>query len=406
VAICSVASRSVAHRTALYGVLFMMGADTFLTPMLIPAIAHDFGSNVAHAAYSVAAFGAAYAVSSPLTTGLLHSRSSRGVISGGLVIVVCACASAIAAPNLAVLVLARAASGLGAAVVNPTVWSQLQASAAEHARGRVMLGGTAVSAAGQVVGIPVGTTLAAHGDWRIALGALAMGFAVMLVATRAVLSPCSANAQNDGRPQTAISGVLDGLQLWRLSAFSFAIVGNVAAQAARLGTYSYIAAMFAEQYSIGGGGLGIIGIVAGTGSLAGAVIATVVVSWWCRRELPVLGFSVLATVVMFVGITLMTANTYPCVNLIGLGISFAAGITIFGTGQFYMTSALPGNRTAISWNSSAMYIGAAMGTYALGLTKLGSAAFTTVSLVFVVIAAISFSIPIWGERHIRAAGSA
>jgi DHA1 family inner membrane transport protein len=378
----------------LYGVLFMMGADMFSVPMLISGIANDFQSNVARAAYSVAAFGAAYAVTSPIATGLLHSRSSRGVIGGGLLVVVCACATATAAPDLALLVLARAASGLGAAIVNPTVWSQLQATATEHARGRVMLGGTAVSAAGQVVGIPVGTTLAAHGDWRIAFGALAVGFGVVWLATRVALPPYCPHAKRDGCLQTAISGALGGLRLWRTPAFSFVIVANIAAQAARLGTYSYIATMFAERYSISGAALGIIGIIAGTGSLVGAVIATVTVSWWCRRGQPVLGFSILATAVMFFGIALMIAKTSPYANLLGIGISFAAGITIFGTGQFYMTSVFAGNRTAISWNSSAMYVGAAVGTFALGLTDLGSTAFATVSLVFVVVSAVSYSMSI------------
>jgi DHA1 family inner membrane transport protein len=127
-------------------------------------------------------------------------------------------------------------------------------------------------------------------------------------------------------------------------------------------------------------------------------------SWWCRRGLPVLGFSVVATIVMFVGIALTIIPVNLFVNVIGLGISFAAGMMIFGTGQFYMTSTFLGDRTAISWNSSAMYVGAAVGTFALGLTNLGSNAFATVSLLFVAIATISSAIPIATAGRWRLAG--
>jgi DHA1 family inner membrane transport protein len=173
--------------------------------------------------------------------------------------------------------------------------------------------------------------------------------------------------------------------------FSLAVVGNIAAQAARLGTYSYVAAIFAQRYAVQGPDLGTVGIVAGTGSFAGAVVATSGVSWWCRRGWPVLGLSVVSTSIIFVGVALLLLPVSLPVNLIGLGISFAAGITIFGTGQLYLTTTFVGDRTAISWNSSAMYIGAAVGTFALGLTDLVTAALTTASLTFVVVAAVSFT---------------
>jgi DHA1 family inner membrane transport protein len=368
----------------------MMGADMFLVPTLIPAIAHNVGASIAQTAYIVATFGAAYAMFSPPLSGLLHSMSSRAVIGAGLLIVVSACGAAALSTNLVMLMLARAASGVGAAVVNPTVWSCLQATAPPHAQARVMLGGTAVSAAGQVGGIPLGAMLAAYGGWRIAFVGMAVGFGVTWMATR-VLSPRPVHAPGPG-VRDALQGTLDGVRLWRMPTFSLVVVGNIAAQAARLGIYSYIAALFAQRYSMHGMALGIIGIVAGAGSLVGALISTATVSWWCRRGLPVIGFSACWTAVMFVGIALITVPASPPVNLIGLAISFSAGITVFGTGQSYLASTFAGNRTAISWNSSAMYIGAAVGTFALGLTELGSVAFTAVGLTFVALAACSFSV--------------
>jgi len=374
----------IRQRLALYGVLFVMGADMFLVPMLIPAMASSFRTGVAQTAYIVAAFGAAYAISSPFVTGLLHSRSSRAVISGGLPIIFCACVIAMSAPNLVVVVLARTASGLGAAIVNPAVWSRLQVTAADqHTRGRVTLGGTAVSAAGQVVGIPSAALLAAHGGWRLAFVALAAAFAVTWIAILATV--------HDGAtPGTPVhGGALNGLRLWRFPTFSLAVIGNVAAQAARLGMYSYIAVLLSDRYDVQSAALGIIGIVAGFGSLAGALVGTAIISWWCRRGWPVMGVSVVATLLMFVGAALMVTPVSLTANVIGLGVSFATGITVFGAGQFYLASTFVGDRTAVSWNSSAMYIGAAVGTLALGVTAPGSLAFAATGLAFVAIGCVS-----------------
>jgi DHA1 family inner membrane transport protein len=185
------------------------------------------------------------------------------------------------------------------------------------------------------------------------------------------------------------TGVVRAVRLWRRPAFSLAITANIAAQAARLGVYSYVAALLPHRYALGGTDLGIIGIVAGTGSLVGALLGTATVSRWCRRGWPVLGLSVTAAVVLFAGIVLTTAPTSLELSLFGVGISFAAGIIVFGTGQFYVSSTFHGDRTAISWNSSAMYIGAAVGTFALGFTSLGSVGFMAISLTFVVASALS-----------------
>jgi predicted MFS family arabinose efflux permease len=322
------ARQSVWQRTALYGVLFIMGADMFLVPMLIPAIAATLASSITQTAFIVTAFGVAYAGSCPLLAGLVHSWASRTVIGVGLVVVVIACTTAIFADNIAILVAARTASGIGAAIVNPAVWSRLHTTTADHARGRVMLGGTAVSAAGQVVGIPLGTLVAAHSGWRLVFGTLAVGFVAVWIGTRITMSRDAGFAESQGWR----TGVIRAVRLWRTPAFSLAIVANIAAQAARLGVYSYIAVLLLHRYALGGTDLGVIGILAGIGSLVGALLGTATVSRWCRRGWPVLGLSVGATVVLFAGIALTTAPLSKEASMVGVGVSFAAGITVFGTG--------------------------------------------------------------------------
>jgi len=389
------ASHSFRQRVALYGVLFMMGADMFLVPMLIPAIAATLASSIAQSAFTVTAFGLAYTGSGPLLAGVMHSWPSRRIIGVGLAVVVIACTTAIFAQSVAMLIAARTASGIGAAIVNPAVWSRLHTTTADHARGRVILGGTAVSAAGQVVGIPLGTLVAAHCGWRLAFAALAVGFVAVSIGTRITTSRDAGFAEPEEGPQ----GLTGSLSLWRTPAFSLAIAANIATQAARLGVYSYVAALLLHRHALHGAGLGAIGILAGTGSLVGALLATATVSRWCRRGWPVLGLSATGTAVVFTGIVLTAAPVSLALNLFGVAISFAAGIAVFGTGQFYVASAFRGDRTAISWNSSAMYIGAAIGTFTLGFTAPGSTAFTVASLAFTGVGGVCYLVAIGiGDR--------
>jgi DHA1 family inner membrane transport protein len=371
-------------------VLFMMGADMFLVPMLIPAISATLRSSIAHTALMVSAFGLAYAASCPLLAGLAQSWPSSRMISFGLAVVVIACITAIFAPSVTVLIAARTASGIGAAIVNPAVWSRLHTITAHHARGRVILGGTAVSAAGQVVGIPLGTLVAAHGSWRWAFAVLTVGFLAVSMSAHVTMSR---DAVFTGPPE-GLRGRTRSLQLWRAPEFSLVILANIATQAARLGVYSFVAALLLHRHALNEVGLAAIGIVAGMGSLVGALLGTATVSRWCRRGWPVLGLSATAAAIVFAGVGLTAAPVSLEFNLVGVAISFAAGITAFGTGQFYVASSFHGDRTAIAWNSSAMYIGAAVGTFALGFTSPGSAAFLAVGLLFSGVGGVCYLIAI------------
>lgn len=388
-------SHSLRQRVPLYGVLFMMGADMFLVPMLIPVIASTLASSIAQTAFIVTAFGAAYAISCPLIASLVRAWPVREIISVGLTVVVIACSTAIFAESLTVLIAARTLNGIGAAIVNPAVWSHLHTTTPEHARGRVILGGTAVSAAGQIVGVPLGSLVAAHCGWRFAFTAIAVGFVVVSIGARITMSRDAGFAEAQVR-QGCRTG---GPRLWRTPAFWLAIAANVATQAARLGVYSYAAALLVHRHALQGADLSTLGVHAGTGSLAGALLGTAAVPCWCRRGWPVLGLSATATAVVFAGIVLTTAPVSLELNLLGVSISFAAGIAVFGTSQLYVASTFHGDRTAISWNSSAMYIGTAIGTFALGFTPPGSAAFMAVGLAFTGLGGVCYLVAVAiGER--------
>ena len=363
-----------------------MGADMFSLPMLLPAIAAQFDTSVAQAAVIVVAFGATYALCSAPASCFLRAHTHRAVISGGLALATMASFAGALAPSLNMLVLARALCGLGAAIANPAVWSCLEANADRHSRGRVMLTGTAVSAAGQTAGIPVGAMLGASGHWRTELIIVASALLGTWIAVRRlVVGEKAPGSAGKGAPWQDLVRVL---RLWRDRVFTLAVLANVSAQAARLGSYSFVAVLLIQRYEIAGTGLAGIGIIAGAGSLGGAVCASVLIAHWLGHGRTALSFAIVWMPILLCGMLLFTVPVGGPPGLVGLALSFAAGTVIFGTTQLHIASRFRGDRTAVAMNSSAMYVGAAVGTFVLGRIPVGQW-FTVATVVFVLISLVA-----------------
>ena len=369
---------------AAYSVLFVMGADMFSLPLLLPAIADQFHTSVVHVTSVVVMFGVAYAVCAVPASHLLRNHCHRNVIGAGLAVSAIAALGSAWAPALPILLLARAASGVGAAIANPAVWSYLGAHSAAH-RGRTVLTGTAVSACGQIAGIPLGATLGASGWWRAELMIVAAALFACCLASRVLVVGQGASSPETSSPLSTLTG--DSPPLWR-RALSLVIAANVAGQAARLGSYSFIAELLVQRYDMHGIGLVGIGLVAGTGSLIGAASASTCISWWLGRGHTALGFAAAWTLVLLAGVVLFTTPSTAPIGLVGLALTFAGGIAVFGTTQTHVTSRFPHHRASVAMNSSAMYVGAALGTAVLGQVPVGPW-LTAVTIAFVVTSALA-----------------
>ena len=370
------------ERAGLYSVLFVMGADMFSLPMLLPAIAAQFDASVAQAAVIVVAFGVTYALCSAPVSCFLRGHAHHTVISAGLALATTASFAGALAPSLTMLVLARAVCGMGAAIANPAVWSCLDANATRSPRGRVMLTGTAISAAGQTAGIPAGAMLGASGHWRTELIIMASAMLGAWIAVRCLVGrqtpPGSAGR---GAPWRDLA---HGLRLWRDRVFTLTVLANISAQAARLGSYSFAAVLLIQRYDIAGTALVGIGMIAGTGSLTGAVCASVLIAHWLGHGRTALSFAIAWMPILLCGMLLFTMPVGSPLGLIGLALSFAAGTVIFGSTQLHIASRFRQDRTAVAFNSSAMYVGAAVGTFVLGHIPVRQW-FTVATLAFVLI---------------------
>lgn len=361
-----------------YSVFFMMGAELFLLSPLLPTMSADLGSTIAATAWVVTTFGLTYAAASPFVGALTEHLPRRRVMVAGVTLFTAGEALCAFAPTLSWVLCARVVAGLGGALVGPAMWAYLAETSAPSARGRAIARGAAAYAAGQIVGVPLASVLAAGSGWRWAFAALAIGLAVCgVLIARILREPVRAPARWPGAG-TALAG---SFSLWRQPTFRLILLGNSCAQAARLGTYAFAGAWLSLRFGFGTAQLGTVGAAVGVGSMVGALVAGPVVDRWRtgggREPVLCVGWALMLGAALAVSVL---ADTWSiCVG--GLVLAFFAGSAYFSTSQVFLTTVMAKRRgPAVSWNNSALYLGTAVGTTALGATALGSTTFALCSV--------------------------
>jgi MFS family permease len=172
---------------------FMASLDTTIGNVAAPSIARDLRVSAGTTALAVAAYTLLYA--SMLITGarLGADRGRRRIFVLGIVVFTAASTATGAAPDGVVLIIARAAQGLGAALAIPQAISFIQADFAGRARARALATYGAMISFGASVGLAAGGALikldVAGLGWRtVFLINLPVGVAVVVVATRVLPS--------------------------------------------------------------------------------------------------------------------------------------------------------------------------------------------------------------------------
>jgi MFS transporter, DHA1 family, inner membrane transport protein len=153
---------------------FAVVTTEFVIVGLLPMLAASFGITVSQAGLLVTLFAFTVALFGPLLTVAAARIERRALFVGIMVLFAGADLLAAAAPNLAVMVIAR----LIPALALPVFWSVASATAAhlvppERAGRAVAAVFTGVTVA-TVIGVPVGTLIAALAGWRMTFAVIAV----------------------------------------------------------------------------------------------------------------------------------------------------------------------------------------------------------------------------------------
>jgi DHA1 family inner membrane transport protein len=333
---------------------FSIGTEGFMIAGLLPALAQDLNVGLSAAGQLVTAFSLAYAVGAPvmavLTAGLERRRLLALAIAGFSI----ANLLAALAPSYAGLLAARLLLALSAASFMPAASGYAAASGGLERRGRALSMVTNGLSLAIIAGVPLGVLVGQRFGWRatfLVVGGLA---ALSLVG---ILS---------GMPRQVPGTTADlgeRLALAKRSDMLAVLATSVLTVAGTFTLYTYLSVFLAEVARIGPKGLAIVLLGFGVASAVGTRLGGTAADYWGARHTVIVGcgLTLLAYLVLSLGAALGPAQALlallPAILLWGL-----ASWGLITAQQARLVALAPTlAAVSLSLNSSAIYLGSAMG---------------------------------------------
>ncbi|MGW3265877.1 MFS transporter [Streptomyces sp. NPDC001056] len=331
---------------------FAMGTDSFVLAGILPQIAHGLHISTGAAGQTITAFALTYGLAAPFLAALTSRLPRKPLLAVALALFVLANLASAAAPNLPLLLTARVVAGLGAALYTPNASAAAAALAGPARRGRalsVILGGLTV---GTVFGVPVGTAIGQHLSWEAglvfvaAVGVLAL-LGVLLVLPGLPIPPAI--------PLARRFAVLANRRVLAIVAFMLLASG------AGIMVYTYTATVLGQIAHIHGTGLATALLAWGVGGVFGSFG-----SGWLTDRLGAARTLTLATALLIVTLAALTVSTSMVAVIVVMVLNGAAGWAVATPNNHRLTALAPTlPSVVISFNSSGIYLGQALGA-ALG----------------------------------------
>ena len=145
---------------------FAVGVDTFIVAATLPSIAQDLHQPIGAVGLLASAYALPTALLAPVFGPLSDRRGRRTAMVLGLVIFTLATLGCVVAPTLPLLVLARIASGLGAAIILPAAFAYAGdlPTSAERTRAIGLI--ASMFPLSTLLGLPLGALAGLAAGWR------------------------------------------------------------------------------------------------------------------------------------------------------------------------------------------------------------------------------------------------
>jgi len=331
---------------------FAMGTDSFVLAGILPRIAQGLRISIGDAGQTITAFALTYGLAAPFLAVLTSRLPRKPLLAFGLGLFTLANVASAAAPNLPLLLLTRILAGLGAALYTPNASAAAATLAGPAMRGRalaVILGGLTV---GTVFGVPVGTAIGQHISWRASL------VFVAAVGAAALLGVLAALPRLPIPPAVPLQQRLAVLADRRVVVTVLFVLLTIAAS---IMVYTYIAEILGEVAHVHGTRLAAALLVWGVGGVFGSFG-----SGWLTDRVGASRTLTFAVGLLVLTLAALTVSTSYVAVLAVMLLNGAAGWALATPNNHRLTALVPALPTVvISFNSSGLYLGQALGA-ALG----------------------------------------
>lgn len=393
---------SIRSLIPLYGIIFLIGTETFLISPLLPSISHEFNVSASTTAQIVVSYVLTYAITAPILGSLSDKIGRRQLVFLGGLLFVASNAFASYAQGLHELTLARVITGLAASMAGPAIWALIADLTHPMIRGKAMSYGMAAFSIGQIIGVPIGGEVAAIGGWRLAFMVIAVSTLLLYPSVIIQLRGVPANKAKR-LPTTPIIAAL------RNKSILFALFATFFWAAANLGAYAYLGVSLADRFGLSVNELGLTGIIVGFGSFFGALISGKMADklrreW--RNKIRFIGreefLIAMWSLLLGIGVLISYMSSTFYMASVGLALWFIAS-GAFVTGQQTILSIFdPEIRGAsLSLNNAIMYGGTASGVWLLGNVLDSKINFYVILLILCIAATIASALVSYMEtkRH-------
>ena len=255
-----------------FGVMFLVGTDTFLVAPLLPELTARFASPPASAGWMVSAYAIGYCVTAVFAGPVSDRFDRRRVLVAGMSAFSAATAACGLASTLWQMIALRALAGVCAAVAAPQVWAAIPQLVPPGRVVAAMAAPTAGLTVAQLVGVPVGSLLGAVSTAApfLAVGAAGAGTSLALWLWYPPVPPQAS--------KTRVIAQYGGLLAvpaarWRFAAYFVFQLGNFA-------VLSFAPTWFSMDFALDATGVGYAMIALGTGNTLGALAGPRIVARW------------------------------------------------------------------------------------------------------------------------------
>ena len=255
-----------------FGVMFLVGTDTFLVAPLLPELTARFASPPASAGWMVSAYAIGYCVTAVFAGPVSDRFDRRRVLVAGMSAFSAATAACGLASTLWQMIALRALAGVCAAVAAPQVWAAIPQLVPPGRVVAAMAAPTAGLTVAQLVGVPVGSLLGAVSTAApfLAVGAAGAGTSLALWLWYPPVPPQAS--------KTRVIAQYGGLLAvpaarWRFAAYFVFQLGNFP-------VLSFAPTWFSTDFALDATGVGYAMIALGTGNTLGALAGPRIVARW------------------------------------------------------------------------------------------------------------------------------
>ncbi|GIN73413.1 multidrug resistance protein [Bacillus sp. J14TS2] len=349
---------------------FLVGFDLIVTVPMLPAISESLNINMEISGILFTAYALAYALFGLVTGSISDRIDKKKILLVGIIIFSVATFVTGLSSSLFMLISFRILAGLGAAFIQPTVYSIVGEVIEYEQRGKVMGAVTAALILPTVIGIPIAGFITDLFNWRVPFFTIGVTSILMFVVTWTVIP--SFESTSSSSTVKMIKKALSNRTITLTLLISFMYYGGLEA------IFSIIGIYYNQNFGLSASYIGGILLIAGIASVLGSIMSGKVMDKPHNKKRLLLAVSVLS----LFSILFLTINDKLLYISIALNViwsfSYAFGQNVINT---YMSNQNDQIRTTVmSLNSSAMYFGATVLSI-ISITVLNAFSFIAVGIV-------------------------